>query len=1280
MTQTYTPKQIGTNANWSAIAAGRDYTIALQSSTLWAWGDGSSGQLGLGDEATGNTDKNRTPRQIAGANWIAIAARSGAEHTIAIKSDGTLWAWGLNSSGQLGDGTTTNKNTPVQIATGYSYSSTPTPNTTPTLTPTPTPTPSPTPSPKPKPSPSPTPPPYEVTENKRYGEELKIGDPIDAGSGAYSFTLPMLNSGGPMGLGFDLFYRSNNENWQDRKPNDFPGDPSRFWWGPRCRLYPGADIRTVWFEDGSMALFNTDGSLNEKSTKSTPNNGQPVQYVMKDTTGYVYVMDPVKEKVHVFQKTGTETAQGRIRSVMDRNNNYLQYTYEDDSHNNPSKIEDNTGRQLNFSYGDHDASSKEAYFLDTVTDQAGRKVSFGYVDNASDNGNTWTLRSVTDPMDAQATFSYSTVSKSTKTIRDNIAEVTYPAGNTPYLNTYKAVKDGNDVSARVDSQTDAYGNTTTIKYKDGKGKDTTVKTTASYPDDSKDVYEHFSSNSPPKGYTDAAGKTAKFKKNEHEQITSITDRMGDAIKFTYHTESGKRASATNAKDGTVKYTYTAQEQSFTNPDNGETVSFTFYNLTRTDYPDNTGEQFTYDSKGNMSGRTDRAWKQWQYEYSSTGQVTKITNSTGGTTEYTYNTDATVSSSKDSDTGTTSYEYDTYKRLTKITHPDGGYVQMAHDLNDRVTSVTDENGHTYTYTYDANGNLTKTTDPAGKETTYTYDLLDRVTKVTDRLGKQSSMDYNEMGQLSTTTDPTDIETRYGYDPRRWLNEVSAGGKTRQTGYDNEGIVSSRKTPLGYKTSIQSDKLGYTSAVTDPLGYTTTFTRDALNRITGSTDPLNRTTGFTYDSRGLLSGVTMPEIGTTTYARNDIGLLSQITDLNGWQWSFTYTKAGRQESQTDPLNRAWQFAYNTRGRLNKTTYPDGGTQTTTYDAAGNVTKILYGDGTDLQYTYDTLNRITAANNVQFTRDAEGRTTNTADASINFGAGYDDAGRLKTAAYNNGTFTVTYSYDNTTGLLTGVTDSLTGAKVDFTYDDDFRLTSITRSNGVNATFTRDDASRLTRIQDGSIIDLQYTPDAAGQVRKVSIKTPLDPADSLTDATDAFTYDATCQVSTAGYTYDQRGRLIASPDDAFGWDGASRLTGIGATALAYNGLNDLVTRSEAGQTMHFYYNKAIGLTPVVAEKNDLSGQFVRYYVWTPNGRLLYMIDASDNNKVYFYHFDHVGSTLALTNVDGTVTDSLCVHPLWQASWPQRRHSAAVHLRGDVGGEAGGFIRQPLPYEGQVL
>ena len=95
----------------TAIAAGGWHTLAIRSGdgTVWAWGDNSFGQLG-----TGTIDPSSVPLQVTEfSNVAAIAA--GAYHTIALKNDGTLWAWGNNHYGQLGDGTTTDRYTPVQV-------------------------------------------------------------------------------------------------------------------------------------------------------------------------------------------------------------------------------------------------------------------------------------------------------------------------------------------------------------------------------------------------------------------------------------------------------------------------------------------------------------------------------------------------------------------------------------------------------------------------------------------------------------------------------------------------------------------------------------------------------------------------------------------------------------------------------------------------------------------------------------------------------------------------------------------------------------------------------------------------------------------------------------------------------------------------------------------------------------------------------------------------------------------------------------------------------------
>ncbi len=106
-----------TGIDWSAIAAGGSHTVALKSDgTLWAWGDNDYGQLG-----DGTTTDKATPTQIGSAtNWSAIAA--GSRHTVGLKSDGTLWTWGRNPYGQLGDGTTVDKYSPTQVGSATNWS------------------------------------------------------------------------------------------------------------------------------------------------------------------------------------------------------------------------------------------------------------------------------------------------------------------------------------------------------------------------------------------------------------------------------------------------------------------------------------------------------------------------------------------------------------------------------------------------------------------------------------------------------------------------------------------------------------------------------------------------------------------------------------------------------------------------------------------------------------------------------------------------------------------------------------------------------------------------------------------------------------------------------------------------------------------------------------------------------------------------------------------------------------------------------------------------------
>jgi alpha-tubulin suppressor-like RCC1 family protein/subtilisin family serine protease len=106
-----TPTQVNGLAGVVHAAAGSVHSLAVKSDgTVWAWGVNGNGQLG-----DGTTTNRSTPVQVPGLTNVKLVA-AGLNHSLALKRDGTVWAWGNNDDGQLGDGTQTQRLAPVQVS------------------------------------------------------------------------------------------------------------------------------------------------------------------------------------------------------------------------------------------------------------------------------------------------------------------------------------------------------------------------------------------------------------------------------------------------------------------------------------------------------------------------------------------------------------------------------------------------------------------------------------------------------------------------------------------------------------------------------------------------------------------------------------------------------------------------------------------------------------------------------------------------------------------------------------------------------------------------------------------------------------------------------------------------------------------------------------------------------------------------------------------------------------------------------------------------------------
>lgn len=106
-----TPQQVGDSGDWLMVSAGDGHACGIRTdNTLWCWGSNEQGRLGQGNQD--EEDSSLVPVQVGtDSDWVDLSV---GEHSCAIRENGSLWCWGDNHGGQLGDGTTEDRSLPVR--------------------------------------------------------------------------------------------------------------------------------------------------------------------------------------------------------------------------------------------------------------------------------------------------------------------------------------------------------------------------------------------------------------------------------------------------------------------------------------------------------------------------------------------------------------------------------------------------------------------------------------------------------------------------------------------------------------------------------------------------------------------------------------------------------------------------------------------------------------------------------------------------------------------------------------------------------------------------------------------------------------------------------------------------------------------------------------------------------------------------------------------------------------------------------------------------------------
>lgn len=926
--------------------------------------------------------------------------------------------------------------------------------------------------------------------------------------------------------------------------------------------------------------------------------------------------------------TFTRDAQGRITEIRDPDGRITRYAY--DARGDLSSHTDAGGNRTRFFYN-------RSHGLIEVRDPRGYQAAR----NEYDDGGR--LVAVIDAAGHRTTFDHDVAGRQ-EVVRDRRGNAT----------VYEY-----DLQGNIVKKTDALGGITRRTY-DANGNELSVTNPLGHT--SRKEYDA-------RGNVikeiDATGATITRTFNERSQVLAQTDANGRTTTSTYDSKGntlseavpgrgtiastfdggGRRMTTTDAAGGVFRYTYDARglmagqtdaagkQTTFSYDASGNRVrdegtrmgpgGATIPVVSTTRYDDRNrpveivegDSRFTleYGPTGQLIAHTDSRGARTSYAYDNVGRLARATFADGTFETASYDADGNRVSSTDRAGRTTSYEYDAFDRVTRTIRPDGTALRTTYDAAGRVTSRTDARGNTTSYAYDDAGHLTREEGAEGAITSYAYDLKGNRTRMTDPRGKVTLYEYDAGDRIVKTTHPD--------------------GRTRTVDYDGSGRKRAVTDEAGAHTSFAYDELGRLKTVTDALGGETTYSYDEVGNLVAVSDARSNVTRFAYDDSGRITRRTLPAGQAETFAYDANGNVTAHVDFNGATTTSAYDVMNRPTMVTRP-DEVTNFSYTPSG-LPASIRDRNGETTTAYDALDRVIRTEKPDGASIGYRYDADGRrtatISAAGTVNYGYDAAGRLREVVDpAGRSTAYAYDASGNRTNRLLPNGART-SYEYDDRnqlTGLRHANADGGVLAAFDYTLDAVGRRTGVTQSGGRSSTYGYD---ALGRLVSETVTDpargnraTSFTYDAVGN--RVTSTT----SGTMTTST----YDANDRQLTAGaetFAHDANGNLTRRGAATFTYDAANRLVTTGgalpATTYAYDFGGNRIARTTGGQTTRYLVDTNQAIADVLEEQPP-AGPRVHYV------RGAGLISQGRGAAISYFHADALGSTRALTNTMGAVTD----------------------------------------------
>lgn len=383
------------------------------------------------------------------------------------------------------------------------------------------------------------------------------------------------------------------------------------------------------------------------------------------------------------------------------------------------------------------------------------------------------------------------------------------------------------------------------------------------------------------------------------------------------------------------------------------------------------------------------------------------------------------------------------------------------------------------------------------------------------------------------------------------------------YDSRGRLASIVRGSGVderRVDFSYDALGRVASITDPLLRQVTFTYDNADRVLSQTLPGNRTIGFTWDENGNLTSLIPPGRPAHTFSYTPVDLAEQYTPPAVGQGppetAYEYNLDGNPTSIARPDGQTVSLDYDIAQRLTAVTSPRG-TASVTYDPlTGHVGSLTTPEGNGLTYSMDGP-LVTSA-------------TWTGEVSGSVEWTYDDDFRVASISVN-GANPIAYAYDDDglliqAGAMTLTPDPVTGLLTDtvlgvvtthYAYSDFGELAAMTAS-----------------ISGAPIFETTYTRDKLGR-----IVTKVETVQGET-STYEYSYDLPGRLSeirrdgvlTATYSYDLNGNRLTKwtpgGTETGTYDAQDRMLSYGEASFTYTANGEMSTRTEPAGTTSYSYD----------------------------------------------------------------------------------------------------------------